>query len=500
MKKNTTSILLIVGILIIFNLLSVQYYFRIDLTEDKQYTLSEATKNIMESLDEPITVKAYFSENLPPNIARTKKDFEEYLIEYARLSDNNLIYDFINPGEDEEIEKKAVESGIQPVMINVREKDQIKQQKAFLGAVLELGDQKEIIPFMQPGAAMEYALSTSIKKIAITEKPSIGLIQGHGEPSLSEMQQVATGLNVLYNFEPYYLNDSTPIPNHITTLALIKPEDSISNSSLQQLDIFSQRGGNLFIALNRVNGDLSNGFGNVVNTGVENWLENKGLEVKDNFVVDAQCGNVQVQQQQGFFRYNTNVKFPYIPIVSKFADHPITKGLEAVILQFASSIHYTRNDTSNTFTPIAFTSDQSGSIQAPTYFNVQKQWTQNDLPLKNVVLAGILQQNHNNGNSSNIVVIGDGDFPVGSPQQQIQPDNVNLMVNAIDWLSDDTGLIELRTKGIQFRPINEIEDSTKTILKYLNFLLPILLIIGYGIVRMQMNRNKRINRMEQNYE
>ena len=76
MKKNTTSILLIVGILIIFNLLSVQYYFRIDLTEDKQYTLSEATKNIMESLDEPITVKAYFSENLPPNIARTKKDFE----------------------------------------------------------------------------------------------------------------------------------------------------------------------------------------------------------------------------------------------------------------------------------------------------------------------------------------------------------------------------------------------------------------------------------------
>ena len=73
MKKNTTSILLIVGILIIFNLLSVQYYFRIDLTEDKQYTLSESTKNIMESLDEPITVKAYFSENLPPNIARTKK-------------------------------------------------------------------------------------------------------------------------------------------------------------------------------------------------------------------------------------------------------------------------------------------------------------------------------------------------------------------------------------------------------------------------------------------
>ena len=69
------------------------------------------------------------------------------------------------------------------------------------------------------------------------------------------------------------------------------------------------------------------------------------------------------------------------------------------------------------------------------------------LTAKNVVLAGILQQNHNNGNSSNIVVIGDGDFPVGGPQQQIQPDNVNLMkINTVDWLSDDTGLIELRTR------------------------------------------------------
>ena len=74
----------------------------------------------MESLDEPITVKAYFSENLPPNIASQK--ILKSTIEYAHLSDNNLIYDFINPGEDEEIEKKAVESGIQPVMINVRER------------------------------------------------------------------------------------------------------------------------------------------------------------------------------------------------------------------------------------------------------------------------------------------------------------------------------------------------------------------------------------------
>jgi ABC-type uncharacterized transport system involved in gliding motility auxiliary subunit len=193
MKKTTVSILIIIGILILVNLVSEQYYFRADLTEDKQYTLSEATKGILKNLEEPVTVKAFFSENLPPNIAKTKKDFEEYLIEFARLSDDNLVYSFSNPNESEEKEQEALQAGVQPVMINVREKDQMKQQKAFLGAVLQLGEEKEVIPFMQPGSAMEYALSTAIKKISVIDKPTVGFIQGHGQPDLSEMQQVMSG-------------------------------------------------------------------------------------------------------------------------------------------------------------------------------------------------------------------------------------------------------------------------------------------------------------------
>jgi len=77
---------------------------------------------------------------------------------------------------------------------------------------------------------------------------------------------------------------------------------------------------------------------------------------------------------------------------------------------------------------------------------------------------------------------------------------VNLVSNAIDWLSDDTGLISLRTKGVTSRPIDELQDSTKTILKYTNFLLPILLVIGYGVFRSQQNKMKRFKRMSENYE
>ncbi|UCG28404.1 MAG: GldG family protein, partial [Bacteroidales bacterium] len=202
MKSNNiyTTLALISGIVIVVNLLSNQFYIRLDFTEDKQYTLSKATGNILRDLNEPVTVRAFFSEDLPPDIAKVRRDFQEILIEYENLSNGMVVYEFLNPNKDDESEREAVQNGIQPVMINIREKDQMKQQKAFLGALVQMGERKEIIPFIQPGSAMEYSLSTAIKKISVIDKPSIALIQGHGEPGIFEMQQVYTGLDVLYNF------------------------------------------------------------------------------------------------------------------------------------------------------------------------------------------------------------------------------------------------------------------------------------------------------------
>jgi hypothetical protein len=132
-------------------------------------------------------------------------------------------------------------------------------------------------------------------------------------------------------------------------------------------------------------------------------------------------------------------------------------------------------------------------------FDINKQWTENDLPINGIVLAGAVEGNLVGSNSSRIIVFGDGDFPV-SGQQRVQPDNVNLLSNAIDWLTDDTGLIELRTKGVSSRPIREMEDATKTIIKYVNFGLPLLLVMVYGVVRFQRNRMTRLRRMSENYE
>jgi len=199
------------------------------------------------------------------------------------------------------------------------------------------------------------------------------------------------------------------------------------------------------------------------------------------------------------FTMNTPVSFPYIPIVSNFADFSITKGLEQVVFPFISSVNYTGKDSTLKVTTLAYSSGKATIKQIPLTFQVEKNWNRSDFPQSKISLALAMEGSFVNNTKSKIVVIGDGDFAVngkGQQAQQLQPDNVNFMVNSIDWLSDDTGLNALRTKGITSRPLStDLEDGTKTFIKYFNFLIPIFLIIIYGIFRFRIKKSFR-NKIE----
>jgi gliding-associated putative ABC transporter substrate-binding component GldG len=504
MKKERsifTQIILIVALLVVVNILSDRFFMRLDFTADQRYTLSQATKNILISLDRPVTVTAYFTEKLPPDLASIRRDFRDLLVEYANGSKGKVLYEFINPNESQESEQSAFQKGIQPVLVSTREKDQATQKRVFMGAVVQMGDNKEIIPFIQPGSAMEYGLSTAIKKLTLTHKPLIGIVQGHGEPSLNAMPQVIESMLVLNEIAPVDLSNPEADLSRFKTIAMVSPRDTIPFEHLQKLDNYLANGGRMFIAMDRVDGNLSTVQGTTIETGLERWLSEKGLIVENNFIVDANCGSVGVQQQQGFFNFTTNVRFPYLPIIVKFADHPITKGLSQVLMPFVSSITYV-GDTAHIFQPIAMSSEKSGTKTPPLFFDINKQWTDADFPMKELTVGAILKGKLVGNNESAIVLFSDGQFPVngeGPRPQQLSPDNVSLMVNSIDYLSDDTGLIDLRTKGVTARPLDQVEEGRALFLKWLNFLLPIFLILAYGIYRMQRRRAIRAKRMTPGY-
>ncbi len=160
------------------------------------------------------------------------------------LSKGKVLYEFIDPNKDQATEQKAFQAGVQPVLVSTREKDESTQKKVFMGALVQLGNEKEVIPFLQPGSAMEYSLSTSIKKLAVTNKPSVGLLQGHGEPGVASMSQVMQSLSVLYQVVPVYLKEGDNLSQY-KTIVIVSPKDTIPPAHLQLLDGYLAQGGNL---------------------------------------------------------------------------------------------------------------------------------------------------------------------------------------------------------------------------------------------------------------
>lgn len=493
-------ILLLVGIVVMLNVLSGRYFLRADFTSDNRYTLSDATKELVRSLEDPVTVTAYFTEDLPPAISSVRNEFKDLLIEYSNLSRGNVVYEFVSPNDEPDLEQELAQKGIAPRMLNVREKDQNVQKTVYLSAVVQYGDNEEVLPLILPGTSMEYDLTTAIKKLTVDEKPYVGFIQGHGEPATSDFMQVVKSLEVLYNVEGVTLSDTVQLEKY-EALAWVGPTDSIPVHHFTMVENYLDNGGNLLVSINRVDGDLQTSRGEVLNTGLETWLFERGVEVEDEFVVDNSSASVNVVQQQGPFKFQTQMPFPFLPMLTNFADHPVSKGLETVVLRFASPVNFTGDSTIKA-TPLALTSGLSGTVNAPLYFNIQKKWGENDFNRSEMPVAYALEGKINNYAQGRMVVIGDADFAVngsGEQAQQVNEDNVNLMVNSVDWLADDTGLIDLRTKGVTNRPLEQIDEGRKTFLKYMNFILPVLLIIFYGIFRHQRNRLSRIKRMQNGY-
>src|SRR6185436_5382556 len=99
----------------------------------------------------------------------------DLLVEYSERSNGNVVFEFIDPAQDEKAKTEAEQSGVRPLYVNVRGKDKAEQMIAYMGAVVKMGEQTTTIPVIQPGTAMEWSLSSSIKQVSVTDKPTVGL-------------------------------------------------------------------------------------------------------------------------------------------------------------------------------------------------------------------------------------------------------------------------------------------------------------------------------------
>lgn len=508
-RAATVQFLLVVGIAISANLLADELVVRFDLTANNQYTLSKPSIDIAESLKDPVTVTAYFSENLSPRLSRVKSELLNFLEEFRAYSDNNLEYKFVNPNKSNAKAREARRAGVRPVMIDVRKQNKISQKKAYLGAVFSYQGQKEVIPVIRPGGSMEYAIASKIKQLTIDKKPKIGLLQGHGEPPKRQMQQLTNELKQRYQIVNVSGLDTASVPANIETLLIIKPSKKLSQDELIAIDQYLMSGGRAVFAINRVQTRLRRGMAMEQNTGINKLLKAYNIPINPNLVRDARASNIRVRQNRGGFQMVNTVRYPFIPQVTNFSDqHPISKGLESVSFQFVSSLDTTHVDSAQSLSVLAESSKKSGIARGRFNLSPNQNWALSDftrsyLPLAAAVegtfqsaFAGIdsVDVPLNESQKTSFVVFGDGDFVINGPRQRrhrLPADNISLMVNSVDWLANDTGLIALRTQQVTDRSLMQLSDGTKTTLKYLNLFLPILFVLGYGFIRYQRRRARR---------
>jgi gliding-associated putative ABC transporter substrate-binding component GldG len=507
-REAILQVLLIAGSLIALTYVATQFVWRADLTENNRYTLASASHDVAQDLDDPVTVTAYFTDDLPARFGRTKEEFQALLQEFRAAADGNVEFTFVNPNEDDATAKEAQQAGVRPVTIDVRERNQMTQKRAYLGAVFQYQDQREVLPFVEPGSAMEYTIASTMSKLTQDDQAVLGVLQGHGEPGLDAMPQLQDALSGRYDLQTVSGVDTAGVPPEVDALLVARPENELSTPAALAIDQYVMRGGPVLFALNRAQTNMRFGQARPKTTGLEPLLDTYGLSVRPDLVRDRNASAVRVQQQRGGFNVANRIRYPYIPQIANFADHPISGGLDQAVFRFVSSLDTTQADTTAQVSVLARSSGQSALASLPTNIRPQQEWTVSDFSGASFPVAGVIEGTFSSAFAgvdtlsvertqspeTKLVVVGDGDFLVngsGQRQQRLPEGNINLAANSMDYLAGDTGLMSLRTQRVNSRPLMQMTPTTQTILKYLNVLLPILLVVGYGLVRYRRNQAQR---------
>ncbi len=507
---------------------------RFDLTENDVYTMSDVTKNILQEIDEPVTVKIYYSEKFPRQLLSVKQYVFDLLQEYKSYAGSGLEYEFNEIGEgSDNIRQEAQGYGVSPVQANIRENDQLKVQNIYLGVAFLYGDKKEALPFIQQIEQLEYQFTGAIKRLTQGGKTKIGYItgfdeisidppnpyaalQGGNQPKSASIKNLLSQVNTQFELSKIDLTTAEKIPDEIQSAIILEPKQEYSAKAKYMLDQYIMRGGKLGVFVNRHKVDFQNPILPImpIRFGLDNFFKTYGFEIKDNLVVDKQSAQVQMMQQLGPIQLPVAVDYPFAVRVTNFnKDNPTVSRLNETVFFFSSSIDSVAQENVK-FTSLMQSSDQSGfAMKDPQrgMYNINPQqpfaYNQGKLNLAAVV-EGKFKSNFASRPDTisypsahlseaimdgKILVFSDADFV---KDEYSGPQNATLFMNVLDWLVDENGLISIRNKKIETRPLDkeilaESSVGTRDFIKGLNVYLVPVLVFLFGLIKWIIRRKTK---------
>ncbi|HIP07314.1 MAG TPA: hypothetical protein EYG66_05550 [Mariprofundaceae bacterium] len=481
-------------------------HVRSDWSDNQTSSISSSTKQVLQDLDEPIQIKAYFTAGLPQPYGQLKQFVEDTLMNYRDAAKGNLGFEMINPEDNPNTQASLQALQIPKVQVQVIEDDRAQVRQAYLAIVIEYLDKQEIIPVVQTDAGFEYLLTRKIKKLTGKGKQTIAVATGFGAKSSQELQTLQQLLQDDYDFVDVDLAAGN-VPGEIKALIVAGVDKKPSEMFRYHLDQFRMTGNGLLVLAANVEPNLQMGFQVLpVDSYANDWLlSDLGVSVEPGLVMDQQASRITVNQQQAGFAFRTVVDFPFIAnIVNINKNSVITQGLESVSMPFPAPLLWAEQSADK---QTLLTSSEWSAVQSGPPFDVNPLINMRDRfqGLQQSPQALMLAQegamisafSKALADGAHIASVEEGRLLVAGSSalldnEFIDGQNTVLVLNMLDWLSHDEALIELRSKGVTQRPLERLEKQGRTFFKVVwLFALPVLLLMlaGWRWLYLRKRRN-----------
>ncbi|MCS7188192.1 MAG: Gldg family protein [Bacteroidia bacterium] len=369
--RASVQVILILGLSVLAYLGGQLYFFRIDLTEDKRYTLSEGTRSLLQHLPQATYITVYLEGDFPYPIQRYKRAIETLLAEMRAISPKPLNFTFVNPAKHPDVIKLFKQRGVQPIPINVRvSQTETRRQYMYPIAVVQCG-QQDIwvdlvkgnlrstgeIDLLEAEQEVEYKIAAALRQITVYgEKPILGLLTRHGEYSLEQMPQLKAELERYYRLLPVSLREGQAIapakaylPDSLrrrlvgegfAAIIVIGPDSAFTEREKYELEQYLLRGGRILWLLDyhRINLTEGSALTQLRELNIDDLFFRWGWRPAYDLVQDLSCGHIEVIRGYYHGPLWGAEKWLYYPVVYIFPSHPITRTVDAVMYRYASSL------------------------------------------------------------------------------------------------------------------------------------------------------------------
>ena len=545
MKKNNSPfknlLLIIIGI-IFLNFAGNYFYKRFDLTQDQRFTLSEASKKTIALVNDPIFIEVFLEGDFPSEFKRLQSETKQLLEEFEAYN-SNIKFKFVNPSEKESDTEALLKFGAKPAQIEVKENGKISSQQIFPWAIASYQGNYIKIPLLksQLGTTseervnnsiqnLEYAFADGFNKLVHPKKRKVAVIKGNGEWDDKYVVDFFKTLRDYYYIAPFTLDSVSVSPvktleqiKEFDLLVIANPTEAFTENEKYILDQYTMNGGASLWLVDAVELKKDTISGNDFAFGKElnliDFFFKYGLRINHNLVKDVYSAPILLAT--GNERESQYQRYPwlYSPLSSSANNHPIVTNIEAVKFEYASSIDTLPNALKKTI--LLTSSPISKIVGMPVEIDINKEISKNlkiikegpsleEFKVKEIPLAVLLEgsfpsayknrvkpfkisKNKDESKATKMVVISDGSL-IKNQLQGNRPlelgydkwtnafyGNKEFLLNTVNYLLDDSGLINIRSKEISvpFLDPQKVAEE-RSFWQWINILLPLVLLAIFG--------------------